>query len=102
MQLTYDSSSLNLTLDREADAAYLTIASEAEAKVSSTIPVTDTLLVDVNSDGGVIGIEILQIDSLFPAEKLANLFPDDAETLTSAAYEANAYIRSLNELIVTA
>lgn len=48
---------MKITYDPEADAMYVYIARQ---EISHTIPVNDSLLVDVDRDGNAVGIEILE------------------------------------------
>ena len=47
---------MNTTYDTLADAVYITLK---KGKVSRTIPLADRLIVDVDSKGNVLGVEIL-------------------------------------------
>ncbi len=47
---------MKITYDKIADAMYIYLN---KAKVFKTVQITDRLLIDVDNDGNVIGIEIL-------------------------------------------
>lgn len=47
---------MNTTYDTIADAVYITLK---KGRVSRTIPLADRLIVDVDSKGNVLGVEIL-------------------------------------------
>lgn len=47
------------TYDEEADALYILLAPEDDAAIASTVELGETLHVDLDENGGVVGIEIL-------------------------------------------
>ena len=49
---------MNITFDRKADSGYIKISRK---KIINTIPVSDYCNVDIDSQGGVVGIELLFI-----------------------------------------
>ena len=49
---------MNITFDRKADSGYIKISRK---KITRTIPVSDYCNVDIDSHGGVVGIELLFI-----------------------------------------
>ena len=51
---------MDIKYDRVADAVYLTVH---RAKVAKTLEMDDVLNVDVDSDGKIIGIEILDVSN---------------------------------------
>lgn len=53
--------------DEKVDAAYLKLSEEHPAGV---IEVAEGINVDVTEEGGVVGIEILDVKSKFPLESL--------------------------------
>ena len=49
---------MNITFDRKADSGYIKLSRK---KIAKTIPVSDYCNVDIDAQGGVIGIELLFI-----------------------------------------
>ena len=50
---------MNIEIDRDADAAYIYFKEIQEGEVKNTVSLNDFINVDLNSEGKVIGIEIL-------------------------------------------
>lgn len=67
---------MKITYDPEADAMYVHIAKQ---EISHTIPVNDSLLVDVDRDGNAVGIEILDAST---QEDLAQSLKESISTRT--------------------
>jgi uncharacterized protein YuzE len=71
-----------ISYDTEAHAYYLTLT---DANVDRTIHVSDWVLVDVDSDGRAVGIELLAAPSALNDEEKAELFrrfPEAAPALS--------------------
>jgi excisionase family DNA binding protein len=49
---------MNITFDRKADSGYIKLS---RRKINNTIPVSDYCNVDIDAQGGVVGIELLFI-----------------------------------------
>jgi uncharacterized protein YuzE len=56
----------NLTYDKESNVAYLYLKEISEGEVSQTISLNDSINVDLNSEGQVLGLEILDADKNLP------------------------------------
>lgn len=61
-----------ITYDQEADAAYIYFGPIAPGQVAETFELTDALNLDVDEDGTVLGLEILDATSFF--RDLATVF----------------------------
>lgn len=49
---------MNMTYDKEADAAYLKVS---EGIIKRTIPIDDETIIDADEHGTVIGVEFLNV-----------------------------------------
>lgn len=58
---------MKISFDRKADASYIKLSNK---KISKTIPVSDICNVDVDAEGGVVGIELLFISQYMDDFKL--------------------------------
>lgn len=58
---------MNITFDRKADSGYIKLSRK---KITKTIPVSDYCNVDIDAQGGVIGIELLFISQYMDDFKL--------------------------------
>lgn len=54
-----------LSYSKTSDAAYLAFGPIGAGEVAESIPLTDTLVLDVAEDGTVLGLEILDAKSFF-------------------------------------
>lgn len=54
-----------LSYSKTSDAAYLAFGTIRAAEVAESIPLTDTLVLDVAEDGTVLGLEILDAKTFF-------------------------------------
>ncbi len=61
---------MKIEYDQEANALYITLR---EAPVAKTNEITDTFIVDLDSEGRPIGIEILDVRQLLNPEDLARV-----------------------------
>jgi uncharacterized protein YuzE len=62
---------LRISLDPEADAAYLALSPDRAGNIEESVPVRDragaiALVVDLSSDGRVLGIEFLNASRRLP------------------------------------
>ena len=60
---------MKITYDKIANAAYLYF--KKSQKVTKTIPISEDIIVDFVSNGGILGIEILNASKNIDVEKLA-------------------------------
>lgn len=58
---------MKITYDKFANAAYIYISNK---KFGRTIPVTDTIILDLDKKGGLIGVEILEASKYLSKEIL--------------------------------
>lgn len=61
---------MNIQYDKTADAMYIYLN---KGKVKKTIKLQDRLVVDVDKDGKVLGIEILDVSSQVPKREVAKV-----------------------------
>jgi len=67
---------MRLTYDKEVDAAYIYLKEISEGEVAQTISINDSINVDLDSEGKVLGIEILNASenlSLSTLESINNI-----------------------------
>lgn len=58
---------IRVSLDSEADAAYIALS---DAPVDETVELSDSVFVDVDTMGVVVGIEVLGLGTNIPFDKL--------------------------------
>lgn len=58
---------MKITYDKGADAMYIYLNS---GKVSKTVQMKDSVIVDLNKKGKLIGIEILDVSSQIPEKQI--------------------------------
>ena len=61
---------MKIEYDQEANALYITLR---EARVAKTNEVTENVIIDLDAEGGPIGIEILGVRQLLNSEDLARV-----------------------------
>ena len=61
---------MKISYDKEADATYITIRSGDFAENREVI---DGVIIDTNSSGELLGIEILDVSHRIPIEELAHI-----------------------------
>lgn len=61
-----------ITYDQEADAAYISFSPIGAGQVAETFELTDALLLDVDEQGVVLGLEVLHAKTFF--QDLATVF----------------------------
>jgi len=61
---------MKITLDKEADAAYIYFKEISEGEVTNTISLNESVSIDLDKDGKTIGIEILDASKNLPLSAL--------------------------------
>jgi len=61
---------MKITLDKEADAAYIYFKEISAGEVTDTISLNESVNVDLNKEGKTIGIEILDASKNLPVTAL--------------------------------
>ena len=61
---------MKITLDKEADAAYIYFKDISEGEVSDTISLNENVNIDLDKEGKTIGIEILEASKNLPSNAL--------------------------------
>jgi len=61
---------MKITLDKEADAAYIYFKEISEGEVTNTISLNESVNIDFDKDGKTIGIEILDASKNLPLSAL--------------------------------
>ena len=83
---------MKITYDREADAAYIQLAAEIGAGgVAKTYPCdpieAGMINLDFDSNGHLIGVEVLGARSVLPAELLSQVLEPHARDVESTEHE---------------
>lgn len=65
---------MKITYDEEADALYIQF--QPEAKIKETVKIREGVLCDIDKEGKIFGIEILDVSSRLPIEELGKLSID--------------------------
>ena len=60
-------------IDKEADAAYIYFKEISPGEVIQTISLNDSINIDLDKDGKIVGIEILDASKNLPAISLKSL-----------------------------
>lgn len=71
-------SDINIELDTEISTGYITFS---KGLVASTVALTDELNIDLDAQGKVVGLELLQLDARVPKERLVTEFHLDAQLI---------------------
>ncbi len=58
---------MKITYDTFANAAYIYFSNK---KAKKTVPVTDSIIIDIDKDGGLIGVEVLNASKNMSRELL--------------------------------
>ena len=66
---------MKVEYDQQADALYITLAEHAE--VARTVQIDPGTLVDLNSRGWLIGVEIIRPARTWPLDEILSRFPAD-------------------------
>lgn len=61
---------MKITLDKEADAAYIYFKEISEGEVEKTISLNDSINIDLDKEGRTLGIEILDASKNLPLNAL--------------------------------
>jgi uncharacterized protein YuzE len=61
---------IKITLDKDADAAYIYFKEISKGEVVKTISLNDSLNIDLDSDNQILGIEILNATENLPTSSL--------------------------------
>lgn len=61
---------MKIQYDKLADAMYIYLK---KAKISKTVKMKDRLVVDVDKDGKIIGLEILGVSSQVPKKQIGSI-----------------------------
>ena len=61
---------VKITFDKEADAAYIYFKEISKGEVAKTISLNDSINIDLDSDGQIIGMEILDASENMPVSAL--------------------------------
>lgn len=61
---------MKITLDKEADAAYLYLKDISQGEVDNTISLNESINIDLDKDGRTLGIEILDASKNLPLSAL--------------------------------
>ena len=64
---------MKVTIDNEADAAYIYFKEIASGEVKNTISLNDAINVDLDSEGKILGIEILDATENLPKAGLSEI-----------------------------
>jgi excisionase family DNA binding protein len=81
---------MKISFDRRADASYIKLSNK---KISKTIPVSDYCNVDVDLEGGVVGIELLFISQYMDDFKLWLDLADVAEYLNKSPITIRRWVQ---------
>lgn len=68
-----------LTIDFEAEAAYLSLT---DSEVARTLGISQGVLVDLDADGRTVGVEVYMLSANLPDDRTAAEFGLDSEILT--------------------
>lgn len=60
-----------MSYDKEADAAYIYLAEVKAKSVKKTVPLSESIMVDLDKNGKILGIEILGASKMLKKESLA-------------------------------
>jgi len=73
---------MNITYDKEADALYIQLK---ESPVSESLEVADGVIIDLDVDKKIIGIEIIYVSSRITPEELSRINIQNLPLTISAA-----------------
>ena len=59
--------------DKEADAAYIYFKEIGNGEVAETVSLNDSINIDLDKDGKVLGIEILDVSEHLPSSSIKSL-----------------------------
>ena len=81
---------MKVTFDRKADASYIKLSSK---KIDKTVSVSDYCNVDMDSEGGVVGIELLFISQYMDDFKLWLDIENAAEYLDKSTITVRRWVQ---------
>lgn len=61
---------MNISYDVQADAMYITFQKD---EVKKTIKIQDGIMIDINKNGSLLGIELLDVSKKMPLESLDHI-----------------------------
>ena len=61
---------IKITLDKEADAAYIYLKDISPGEVTKTISLNESINIDLDSEGKTLGIEVLEASKSLPSNVL--------------------------------
>ena len=64
---------MKIKLDKEADAVYIYFKDISEGEVKTTISLNDNINIDLDSEGKMLGIEVLDASKNLPKTQLKEL-----------------------------
>lgn len=64
---------MKMEFDKEADAAYVYFKEIGNGEVAETISLNDSVNIDLDKDGKVLGIEILDASKHLPSSSIKSL-----------------------------
>lgn len=64
---------MKIEIDKEADAAYIYFKDISEGEVKNTISLNESINIDLDKDGKMIGIEVLEASKNLPKAGLQEL-----------------------------
>lgn len=70
--------SIRVEVDSTANAAYIVLSDE---EVAETLPVTDEVMIDMDSNRVAVGIEVLSLDAQIPYQRLRTEFHIHSEVV---------------------
>lgn len=63
---------MQVTYSNDVDAGYIAFKDIAEGEIALSLPITDDLILDVDHEGNVLGLELLNASGFF--ENVAKVF----------------------------
>jgi uncharacterized protein YuzE len=67
---------MKIEIDKEANAAYIYVKTQIDdGEVAKTIEVNDSIILDFNKDGKLIGIEVLNASKNLTKDFLSSIVP---------------------------
>jgi uncharacterized protein YuzE len=64
---------MNISYDQQADAIYIRFQ---EDKIHDTLKIQDGIVIDINKEGSLLGIEILDVSKRMPLKSLEHIGVD--------------------------
>jgi uncharacterized protein YuzE len=63
---------MKIEIDKEADSAYIYFKAIAEGEATKTISLNENIIIDLDSSGKILGMEILNASKVMPKQVLTN------------------------------